>query len=74
MLNEEHVIVIRRMRAKLMPIQREMPGTSATREKNKIPTKFDPRPYTVVGKHGNSLILESQEGAHSLYLSEHLSC
>ena len=29
---------------------------------NKLSTRFNPSPYTVVNKHGNSLIVQSQEG------------
>lgn len=32
-------------------------------KKDKLSTRFDPTPYTVVSKHGNSLIVQSQEGA-----------
>ena len=31
-------------------------------KKNKLSTRFSPIPYTVVSKHGNSLIMQSQEG------------
>ena len=31
-------------------------------KKNKLSTRFSPIPYTVVSKHGNSLIVQSQEG------------
>ena len=31
-------------------------------KKDKLSTRFGPRPYTVVSKHGNSLIVQSQEG------------
>ena len=31
--------------------------------KGKLSTRFNPTPYTVVSKHGNSLIVQSQEGA-----------
>ena len=30
--------------------------------KDKLSTRFNPSPYTVVNKHGNSLIVQSQEG------------
>ena len=32
-------------------------------KKDKLSTRFNPTPYTVVSKHGNSLIVQSQEGA-----------
>ena len=31
--------------------------------KNKLTTHFEPRPYTVANKHGNSLIVQSPGGA-----------
>ena len=31
--------------------------------KNKLTTRFEPSPYTVVNKHGNSLIVQSPGGA-----------
>ena len=32
-------------------------------KRDKLSTRFNPTPYTVVSKHGNSLIVQSQEGA-----------
>ena len=32
-------------------------------KKDKLSTRFNPNPYTVVSKHGNSLVVQSKEGA-----------
>ena len=32
-------------------------------KRDKLSTRFNPTPYTVVSKHGNSLIVQSHEGA-----------
>ena len=31
-------------------------------KRNKLSTRFDPNPYTVLSKHGNSLVVQSREG------------
>ena len=41
-------------------------------KKDKLSTRFNPSPYTVVNKHGNSLILQSQEGAQKFRNTAHV--
>ena len=41
-------------------------------KRDKLSTRFNPTPYTVVSKHGNSLIVQSQEGAQYSRNSAHV--
>ena len=40
--------------------------------KDKLTTHFEPRPYTVVNKHGNSLIVQSPGGAQYCRNTSHV--
>ena len=40
--------------------------------KNKLTTRFEPSPYTVVNKHGNSLIVQSPVGAQYPHNTSHV--
>ena len=40
--------------------------------KNKLTTRFEPSPYTVVNKHGNSLIVQSPGGAQYPHNTSHV--
>ena len=79
MSNKKCVIgtINRRVRAKRMQrnarYSEVLPGDQVLvqqERKNKLTTRFEPSPYTVVNKHGKSLIVQSPGGAQ--YYAMHL--